>query len=85
VGGHWASDPGGYRPAEEVTVWRERDPITLLERHLRTAGELDATGAATLWQAARDDVAAAVAIAQAAPPADPNDLGAGDVFAEQVL
>jgi TPP-dependent pyruvate/acetoin dehydrogenase alpha subunit len=84
VGGHWASDPGGYRPEEEVSVWRERDPITLLERQLRTAGELDASGATALWQAARDEVAAAVAIAQAAPLADPDDLGADDVFAERV-
>jgi pyruvate dehydrogenase E1 component alpha subunit len=30
-----ADDDRRYRPAEEVARWRERDPLDLLERHLR--------------------------------------------------
>jgi TPP-dependent pyruvate/acetoin dehydrogenase alpha subunit len=81
LGGHWAADPGGYRPDDEVATWRQRDPIAALERQLRAAGDLDAAAVARLWEAAREEVAAAVAIAEAAPPADPSDLGFDDVFA----
>ncbi|WP_042408502.1 pyruvate dehydrogenase (acetyl-transferring) E1 component subunit alpha [Streptacidiphilus carbonis] len=35
-----ADDAGRYRSAEEVAGWRERDPLTLMERHLREAGVL---------------------------------------------
>ena len=81
LGGHWASDPGGYRAAEEVERCRARDPIPRLEQHLAAAGELDAAGAARLWEEARAEVAAAVAQALAAPDAGPADLGYDQVFA----
>jgi acetoin:2,6-dichlorophenolindophenol oxidoreductase subunit alpha len=32
--GHSRTDPGTYRPKEEVEAWLARDPITLLERRL---------------------------------------------------
>ncbi len=41
IGPHTTSDdPTRYRPAEEVDAWRRRDPITRLEAHLRSMGEL---------------------------------------------
>ncbi|MFC1439255.1 pyruvate dehydrogenase (acetyl-transferring) E1 component subunit alpha [Streptacidiphilus sp. N1-10] len=33
-----ADDAGRYRSAEEVADWQARDPLTLMERHLREAG-----------------------------------------------
>jgi TPP-dependent pyruvate/acetoin dehydrogenase alpha subunit len=36
--GHSRSDPGAYRPAEEVKAWLERDPIALCEQALVQAG-----------------------------------------------
>jgi pyruvate dehydrogenase E1 component alpha subunit len=36
-----ADDPTRYRPAGELEYWRQRDPITRLEAHLRGLGELD--------------------------------------------
>jgi TPP-dependent pyruvate/acetoin dehydrogenase alpha subunit len=36
--GHSRTDPGTYRPAEEVEAWLARDPITLLERRLVELG-----------------------------------------------
>jgi TPP-dependent pyruvate/acetoin dehydrogenase alpha subunit len=33
--GHSRTDPATYRPAGELEAWLERDPILLLERHLR--------------------------------------------------
>ena len=81
VGGHWASDPGGYRGEDEVAGWRERDPIRRLEHSLVAGGDVDPAEIARLWTAAQDEVERAVAEAQAAPPADPADLGLDEVFA----
>ena len=36
--GHSRSDPRAYRTREEEQAWRERDPITVLSRHLLGAG-----------------------------------------------
>ncbi|MCX4747788.1 pyruvate dehydrogenase (acetyl-transferring) E1 component subunit alpha [Kitasatospora sp. NBC_01287] len=36
-----ADDATRYRVSEEVEAWREHDPVSLLERHLRAAGLLD--------------------------------------------
>jgi acetoin:2,6-dichlorophenolindophenol oxidoreductase subunit alpha len=36
--GHSRTDPGTYRPAEEVEYWLARDPIPALEQTLRTRG-----------------------------------------------
>ncbi|WP_245687592.1 thiamine pyrophosphate-dependent enzyme, partial [Streptacidiphilus griseoplanus] len=38
-----ADDAGRYRTDEEVALWREHDPVQLMERHLRDAGLLDDT------------------------------------------
>jgi len=81
LGGHWAADPATYRPAAEVEAWRARDPIPRFERFLQDHGYLDAAGLAALWEEARREVAAAVAEAQAAPPAGKAELGLDEVFA----
>lgn len=36
-----ADDASRYRDDDEVAVWRARDPITRLSRHLRHSGQLD--------------------------------------------
>ncbi|GGM52910.1 pyruvate dehydrogenase E1 component subunit alpha [Longimycelium tulufanense] len=36
-----ADDATRYRTDDEVAFWQERDPVTLLERHLRETGMLD--------------------------------------------
>jgi pyruvate dehydrogenase E1 component alpha subunit len=38
--GHSRTDPGTYRPKDELDHWRSRDPITLLADALVTSGEL---------------------------------------------
>src|SRR5207247_1514085 len=68
--GHSKSDPGKYRPADEVEGWLQRDPLTiarerlLAERH----SEEDIAAAETH---ARDRIEAAVEAARAAPFPDP--------------
>ena len=68
--GHSRTDPGTYRPAEEVQEWLARDPLLVARRRLEGQGtpEADIDAAAERAAAA---VAAAVEAAMAAPPADP--------------
>lgn len=73
-GGHHAGDKQDYKDAEEVRLWRERDPILRLRRHLLEAGladpqELDAIEAATAAE-----VRAAAAFAKGAPEPRGADL-----------
>lgn len=60
MGPHTTSDdPTRYRDKEEVERWRQRDPITRLEAHLRAIGEFDDEFAARV-QADADELGAAV-------------------------
>jgi pyruvate dehydrogenase E1 component alpha subunit len=69
-----ADDPGRYRDAQEVARWRERDPVVLLERHLRAMGELDDATAAEAHADAEDLAADLRARLGAEPAADPMEL-----------
>ena len=79
-GGHSRTDPGHYRPAEEVAAWLARDPIPLYRRRLLGFGiaeaVLDAVEAEVL--AAVD---AATETAKASPP-PPDSALETDVFAD---
>ena len=63
---HSMFDPDRYRPKDEVERWRERDPIELLAARLLDEGLLDADAVEAMWDAARAEVADAVAFAEAA-------------------
>ena len=78
--GHSRTDPGTYRPAEEVEEWLARDPLLVARRRLFEHGtpEADIDAAA---ERARTAVAAAVHAAQTAPPADPAEAFT-DVWAD---
>jgi acetoin:2,6-dichlorophenolindophenol oxidoreductase subunit alpha len=68
--GHSRTDPGKYRPADEVEDWLRRDPLLVTKEQLIGMGvdpaEVDATD-----NRAAAVVAAASEAAQAAPDADP--------------
>jgi TPP-dependent pyruvate/acetoin dehydrogenase alpha subunit len=64
--GHSRSDPGKYRPREEVEAWRERDPIP------RLAETLGEEAAERLRESASAEIAAALEAARAQAPADPE-------------
>ncbi len=68
-GGHSRADPGKYRPDDEVTAWKARDPIPAFRSKLEAEGvaaaELDAIEMET-----HDAVAAAEVEARAAPEPD---------------
>ena len=60
MGGHSTSDdPKRYVPAEQVELWRKRDPIPRFEKFLEASGLLDAARAEALRKEAAEEVAAA--------------------------
>jgi pyruvate dehydrogenase E1 component alpha subunit len=68
--GHSKSDPGAYRPKEEVERWLQRDPLTVTRRRLLAEGLTDEAVDA-VEEATERELAAAVEAALAAPYPDP--------------
>jgi acetoin:2,6-dichlorophenolindophenol oxidoreductase subunit alpha len=68
--GHSRTDPGTYRPAEEVEAWLARDPLEVARHRLAELGVSDQEITAAAERAAAV-VADAVAAAKAADGADP--------------
>ena len=56
-----------YRPDEEVARWKERDPITGLERRMIDNGVANQPDFDRIWAALREDIAAAIAFAEDSP------------------
>jgi pyruvate dehydrogenase E1 component alpha subunit len=74
--GHSMSDAahGTYRSKEEVEEYRQRDPIKLLQAHMRTAGMIDDAGLAALGAAVVAEVEDAVTFAEESPDPAPEAL-----------
>jgi pyruvate dehydrogenase E1 component alpha subunit len=64
---HSMYDPELYRDKAEVEQWRHRDPIELLARRMREAGELDDTELAAMEDTLAGQLEASVTAARAAP------------------
>ncbi len=83
MGPHTTSDdPRRYRSAEELALWKSRDPVerlkeTLVREHALTEEEFD-----QFLEAARAEVAAAIQEVEPLPPPDPGTLF-DDVFARR--
>jgi pyruvate dehydrogenase E1 component alpha subunit len=71
---HSMADPELYRTKDEVERWKERDPITTFVQRLREEGLLDEADLAAITAAAEQEVAAAVAFAEAGPWEPVEDL-----------
>jgi pyruvate dehydrogenase E1 component alpha subunit len=63
-----ADDARRYRDAEEVALWKERDPITRLKNFLKSKGLWNDSKQADLDQRAEADVAAVVERAEGIEP-----------------
>jgi len=72
-GGHSRADPGKYRPDDEVTAWKARDPLPAYRNQLLAEGVTEAELEA-LDAAAREAVSAAETEARAAPEPDAGVL-----------
>jgi TPP-dependent pyruvate/acetoin dehydrogenase alpha subunit len=68
--GHSKSDPAKYRPPGELEHWKERDPLLVARQRLLGEG-VTADAVDAVEQATRDEMAAAVEAALAAPYPDP--------------
>jgi len=65
--GHSAADPEVYRTKDEVSEWRERDPIELYARRLKEAGMLEDDDLAERDRRAIARIDEAVEFAEASP------------------
>jgi TPP-dependent pyruvate/acetoin dehydrogenase alpha subunit len=78
--GHSRSDPGHYRPKEEVAEWKGKDPITRFEIKYVAAGLLTEAIIARYRAAVEEELNEAVTFAEASPSPLPEDCLKG-VFA----
>jgi pyruvate dehydrogenase E1 component alpha subunit len=78
--GHSRTDPGKYRPADEVERWLQRDPLRVTRQRLAELGVGD-DALEDVESRAADLVRAAVEEAKAAPDADPGEAFT-DVWAD---
>jgi pyruvate dehydrogenase E1 component alpha subunit len=69
-----SDDARRYRAAEEVEIWKKRDPIERLARYMRTAGALDDAEQAAVLAEADTKVAEAVAAFEAIEPIRPEEI-----------
>jgi pyruvate dehydrogenase E1 component alpha subunit len=63
-----------YRSQEEVDDWKARDPIDLLEARAVAAGTTTRAELDEVWRRTREEIAEAIAYAEASPLPDPTDL-----------
>jgi pyruvate dehydrogenase E1 component alpha subunit len=73
-----------YRQQDEVDAWKARDPITAIELYLAGEGVLDPDGAAQVHQEVLDDIADAIAFAEASALPDVSTL-TDDVYTNPIL
>ncbi len=65
--GHSMADPGKYRPAAEVELWKARDPIPSFERRLIDEGIMTREDLDAVAAKARETVVEAVKFAEESP------------------
>jgi TPP-dependent pyruvate/acetoin dehydrogenase alpha subunit len=79
--GHSRSDPGHYRPKEEVAAWKQRDPIALYERALLSEKALTEGEVSEMKSAIEHELDEAVQFAKESPNPKPEDCLA-DIYAD---
>ena len=72
--GHSKSDKNLYRTKEEISEWRDKDPIGRFETLVVERGVLTPEDVEKVRSAATDDIRNAARRANAAPDANPDDL-----------
>jgi pyruvate dehydrogenase E1 component alpha subunit len=74
---------GDYRPTDEVTSWRERDPIAAFHARLLEWGTPDAAQLEAIDAQAKQAVEDALAFAEASPMPDPEEALQHVFFSER--
>lgn len=75
--GHNGSDPGTYRPPEELAAWKARDPLDIF----LSKGLLDEKTVSTIQANVEDEIQAACKFADESPYPQPSEL-MEDIFCE---
>lgn len=78
--GHSRSDPGHYRPKDEVELWKKRDPIVRYEQFCLDKKILSQTEIGEMKAAVEKELDEAVAYAEQSPSPAPEDC-LEDVYA----
>jgi acetoin:2,6-dichlorophenolindophenol oxidoreductase subunit alpha len=73
-----------YRPDSEVELWKQRDPIKMLEARLVTLKLLSKKKAEAVWDEIRADIADAIAFAESSPLPEASQL-LEDVYTEMAV
>jgi len=81
--GHSRTDPCKYRSAEEEAAYKSRDPIETVKARLVKAGELTEAQFQEMTARSEQQIAEAVAFAEASPYPTREDLET-DVYAEEI-
>jgi len=71
--GHSRSDTRGYRTREEEEAWKQRDPIPRLAGQLRETGRATEAELQAISEEVAEELARAVAFAEASPSPAPED------------
>ncbi len=79
--GHSMTDPGRYRSRAEEELWRKRDPIPRLARHLIQEGIVDQARIESIHEEVDQEVQAAMRFAEESPEPAPEALYE-DLFVE---
>lgn len=79
--GHYEGDAQPYKPEEESTAWRERDPLAVSAARLAERGEADAEELSQIRAEAAARVERAIERARELPAPDPEEAYA-DVFGD---
>jgi TPP-dependent pyruvate/acetoin dehydrogenase alpha subunit len=72
-GGHHVNDPGAYMPPDELTRWKEHDPLRVLQSHLTAAGAGEAD-LQSIEARVRTALETAVAFARESPLPSPDEF-----------
>lgn len=81
LAGHSRSDPGHYRPKEEVAEWKKRDPLLRYEAFCLAEGILAPEQIEEMKKSVERELDEAIAFAESSPSPLPEDCLA-DVYAE---
>jgi TPP-dependent pyruvate/acetoin dehydrogenase alpha subunit len=79
--GHYEGDAQPYKPEDEATAWRERDPLEVSAARLRERGEADEEELARIRDEAAARIESAIERARELPPPETEEAYA-DVFGE---
>ncbi len=79
--GHSRSDPGHYRPKDEVAGWKQRDPLVRYEEFCLATGILTPGDIDAMKQSIEEELDEAVEFAERSPSPNPEECLA-DVYAE---